>query len=267
VELEGKKAAFAAEGLEVASVSYDSVAVLKAFGDRVGITYPMLSDPESKIIRAFGILNEAVPRDSPVYGIPHPGTYVVDARGVVRAKFFEPDFRERYTPGAILMQTSPEAARQGWREVETRHLKLRYRASDDAVAGGDRAELSLEVTLKPGMHVYAPGVTGGYIPVEWSIAQGPWKAQDIRWPASRMLHLKAIRETVPVYEGRFAARRYLTFAQQAVLGTGEVKVAGTFRYQACDDRECYPPVKIPLEWSFRVLPHDPRRVPEGLRRK
>jgi peroxiredoxin len=33
--------------------------VLKSFADRQHITYPLLSDPDSKIIRAYDILNEA----------------------------------------------------------------------------------------------------------------------------------------------------------------------------------------------------------------
>ena len=45
-------------------MSYDSVAVLKNFSHRKHITYPLLSDPDSKTIRSFGILNETVPRDS-----------------------------------------------------------------------------------------------------------------------------------------------------------------------------------------------------------
>ena len=70
----------------VASISYDSVAVLKNFADRAGIHFPMLADPDSKIIRSFGILNESVPKDNFVYGVPHPGTYVVDENGVVTFK-------------------------------------------------------------------------------------------------------------------------------------------------------------------------------------
>ena len=56
--------------------------------DRRGIHFPLLSDPESKIIRAYGLLNETAPK-GPFYGIPYPGTFVLDARGVVVAKYFE----------------------------------------------------------------------------------------------------------------------------------------------------------------------------------
>ena len=81
-------------------MSYDSVAVLKSFADRRHITFPLLSDPESKIIRAFGILNETVKPGTPQFGIPYPGTFIVDAKGTVVSKYFEEDFRERVSAGS-----------------------------------------------------------------------------------------------------------------------------------------------------------------------
>ena len=48
--------------------------MLKNFAERKGLDYPLLSDPGSQIIRAFGILNDNVPKDQPMYyGIPFPG--------------------------------------------------------------------------------------------------------------------------------------------------------------------------------------------------
>jgi hypothetical protein len=269
VELGEQQAAFARAGLNVASISYDSVEVLKGFAERKGLRYPLLADPDSTIIRAFGILNETVPKGTPFYGVPYPGTYVLDARGVVKSKFFENDYKERYTAANILERTSPAAARGGWREVETRHLTLRYRASDAAVRGGSRATLELEVKLKPKMHVYAPGVQASYIPVRWDLEAGPFKSEEVRWPVARTLRLEAIKETVPVYEGSLAARRDLTFSQQKeLLAAGaDLKIKGSFRYQACDDKECYIPVTLPLEWTFRAEAHDGQRAPAELRRK
>jgi hypothetical protein len=264
VELSEKRAGFAAQGLNVASVSYDSTEVLRAFADRKGIAYPMLSDPDSKMIRDFGILNESVPKGTAFYGVPYPGTYVVNAQGVVQAKYFETDYKDRYTAGNILLRTTPAAAGDGWQQVETRHLKLRYGASDAVARGGSRVTLVLEVTLKPKMHVYAPGVEGGYIPVKWEMTG---KASEVQWPASKMLRLEAIKETVPVFEGNFAARRDVTFPQQKDLLAAGADLEGTFRYQACDERECYPPVNIPLAWKFTVEKHDAQRAPEELRRK
>ena len=272
MELQEKKAEFEKNSLKVASVSYDSVEILKSFADRVGITFPMLADPDSKIIRDFGILNESIQKGTPMYGIPYPGSYVIDARGVVQSKYFTPDYRERYTGGDILLDKPSRAGRTGWQELETPHLRLRYRASDEIVRAGNHVALRIEVSLKPKMHVYAPEVQGSYIPVQWQMAEGVWKVSAPQWPSSEKIHLKVINETLPVYKDRFAVARDVVLAQQkelaAAAGAGkEIILEGTFRYQACDDKVCYPPVNIPLKWNLRVGDLEMQRAPEALRRR
>ena len=73
-------------GIQVVGISYDAVDVLAKFSEKKGITFPLLSDPESKTIIAYSLLNkEAKGKQT---GIPYPGTYVLDKDGVVRAKLF-----------------------------------------------------------------------------------------------------------------------------------------------------------------------------------
>ena len=73
-------------GVRVVAVSYDPVNVLKDFSDQHKITYPLLSDASSKTIDAYGIRNTRVsPRQD---GIPHPGTFLIDGQGIIRAKLF-----------------------------------------------------------------------------------------------------------------------------------------------------------------------------------
>jgi len=257
----------------VCSISYDSVAVLKNFADRAGIRYPMLADSDSKIIRGFGILNESVPKDNFVYGVPHPGTYVLDENATVRAKYFEEDYRDRYTAANILWRQFGPDSGPAQATAETPHLKLSLSASDAEARPGTRVTLALEIELKRGMHVYAPGVEGGYIPIAWSMAESKgWRAEAVAWPPSKKLRLEAIKETVPVYDGKLRLGRDVTIGQNRdlapLLGADrKLEVSGTFRYQACDDKECYPPQTIPLRWTFHVNPLDSRRVPAGLQRK
>ena len=159
------------------------------------------------------------------------------------------------------------------REVaETKHLRLTTTASTPVATPGHRIVLSLEIDLKPKMHVYAPGVQG-YIPIEWKLEEGAaGKLQPVAYPASEMLHLEAINETVAVYRGHIRIRREITFGQEAALKalvtpSGEVIVKGTFRYQACDDRKCYVPEAVPLEWRFKYEGLDRTRVPSELQHK
>jgi len=255
----------------VAAVSYDRPEVLAHFAERKNIPFPLLSDPDSKVIRAFGILNEEIPAGDPAYGVPYPGVFVVDAEGIVRGKFFEEDYWERYTPGAILAHYLGALGRPVG-EAETRHLSLRWYASDDAAAPGSRIRLTVEVSLKAGMHVYAPGVEGGYIPIRWDMEKSPaWRAGEVTYPEPQKLFLKAIEETVPAYKGKLQLQRdvWLGTAKDlapVIRGEGELVLRGSFFYQACDERMCYRPERVPLEWKVRILELDRTRVPESLRR-
>ena len=262
---------FRKRGVNVAALTYDSADILNAFAARIGIQYPLLSDPASKVIRAFDILNPNVDKATPRYGIPFPGTYVINADGIVTAKYFDDDYRERSSAASILTREfgADGAVRQ---VVENTQVKITYYASDATLAPGHRASLVVEVEPKPKMHVYAPGVDR-YIPIDWQMAESKaWISFPAVYPASKRLNLPAIKETVPVYNSRIRLVRDVAVGLDAevtpVLGANRtLTVEGSFRYQACDDKECYLPKTIPLQWSFRVGQLDTQRVAEDLQRK
>jgi len=272
VELERDYSLVRKHGLGLAAISYDSVAVLKNFADRKKITFPLLSDPDSRIIRAFGILNESPKPESVQYGIPYPGTYVLDTKGRVVAKYFEEDMRERVAANAILAGRLGEPVMSSRASVEAKHAALTTAASTPIAMPGHRVLLSLEIALPAHMHVYAPGVAG-YIPVEWNIDQaGGTKLQAVQFPTPEKLYLKPIKETALVYRRKVRLTREITFGQEATLKplvttSGEVVLKGALRYQACDDRECYPPETVPVEWRFEFQGMERERAPAELQRK
>jgi len=273
VELQGNLEKFRAEGLGVAAISYDSPAVLKSFADRRHITFPLLSDPESKIIRAFGIFNEQIAEGTPQYGIPYPGTYIVDRAGRVTAKYFEDDYTQRYTSAEILVRQFGESAGAAHATVEAKHLRVSASASNVRVRSGQRSSLVLDVELGPRLHVYAPGVGGDYIPIDWSMKESPAiLPKDSAYPASKKLRLEAIHETVPVYQGTFRLVRDVTIARDAAVRPlldpeGKLSIEGALKYQACDDKICYPPETVPVRWTVQVEAHDRERAPAELQRK
>lgn len=260
------------QGLGLAAISYDSPAVLKNFADRQRIAFPLLSDPDSKIIRAFGILNETIPPGNALYGIPYPGTFIIDPQGKVVSKYFEDDYRERVSASDILTRDFGQSTESAPGVVDNRHLRIQSTASTAIALPGHRISLILDVDLKPKMHVYAPGVQG-YIPIHWTLDAGPAaRPHEFNYPPSKMMRLKVIRETVPVYRGHVRIQREITFGPENQLKplltpAGELVLKGSFRYQACDDRECYLPVVIPLEWRFRFEGLERERPPEELQRK
>jgi peroxiredoxin len=73
---------------------------LKRASERLKITFPMLSDPESETIDAYHIRNEAA--KGKAEGVPNPGTFIVDRAGIIRAKLFLEGFRDRHTTEALI---------------------------------------------------------------------------------------------------------------------------------------------------------------------
>lgn len=82
------------------AVSYDSQEVLAKFSKRAEIGFPLLSDPESKVIDAFGVRNEKA-NEGRTKGIPHPGTFLIDKDGKITAKLFY-SIRKRHSPEELL---------------------------------------------------------------------------------------------------------------------------------------------------------------------
>lgn len=255
----------------MAAISYDSLPVLKQFSTRVDITFPLLSDTQSAVIRRYGILNETVDKGTPFYGIPYPGTYILNPAGVVVSKYFEDDFRVRDTAASILLREfglEPKIHQA----TAGRHLKLTSAASDRDIHPGQRITLSVDVVPGPRIHVYAPGVKG-YIPIALTIEPSKaYRADPVIYPAAKTMNLPAIHESVPVYHSPF---RILTTVTIADAGSVEplldhsrnLTIEAKFRYQACDDRECFLPETVPLRWTVHVLPFDRQRVSEDIQRK
>jgi peroxiredoxin Q/BCP len=89
-----------AAGIQVVGVSYDSGEILAGFAQKSKITFPLLSDPDSKTITAYGLLNKEA--KGKTAGIPYPGTIMIDRGGVIRAKLFVDGFKDRHTSEALI---------------------------------------------------------------------------------------------------------------------------------------------------------------------
>ena len=201
-----------------------------------------------------------------------PGWFILDAHGVIVAKYFENDANQSYTSAAILLHrfgwTSPEPATQ----VEGKQLTATIGTSNSTVAPGQRVALTLDIDLQPNMHVYAPGVEG-YIPIDWKMEDsGTAEVHAPVLPPAEKLYLKAIDETVPAYRNHFRLTRDITISTEdklkpAVDGSGHFVVDGSLRYQACDDRVCYIPQILRLQWTFEYQALDKERVSPELERR
>lgn len=143
--------------------------------------------------------------------------------------------------------------------VLTSHLTVQAAASDASLAPGRRLSLSIEITPRKGMHVYAPG-KHTYQTVALTLAgQGLLEAHPLHYPPSAIYYFAPLDERVEVYQQAFTLVQDLTVlatpdAQTRLAGLTTVTIAGQLAYQACDDLVCYAPAKVPLAFTFDVAP-------------
>ena len=114
---------------------------------------------------------------------------------------------------------------------------------------GTRLSLFVDVTPKPGMHVYAPG-NADYIPITVKLSPTTEiKAGKVAYPKSEVMTLAD--EKVSVFQKPFRLTQDVTLDKSAKAGS-TIAVAGTVQYQACDDKVCYPPESAPVTWAVVV---------------
>ena len=115
------------------------------------------------------------------------------------------------------------------------------------------------------MHVYAPGVIG-YKAADLAVDAHPWIAlKAVRYPRSEDYHFTPLDEHVQIYARPFRIDVDVVVdaspeAQIALKDVSRMTLHGAFSYQACDDRTCFSPQTVPLQWTVAVRQLDRERV-------
>jgi AhpC/TSA family protein/cytochrome c biogenesis DsbD-like protein len=253
------------QGIAVAAVSYDPVNVLADFSARRGITFPLLSDPGSLTIKRYGIFNTTISEtNQQTYGVPFPGTFMLNADRVVTARFFEQAYQERNTVASILARLGNQVDVPAT-TISSPQLEITSLATDATVAPGSHFSIVLDVRPATGIHVYAPGVSG-YKPIALTIDAQPWVIMKAsKYPAAEDYYFKPLDEHVQVFQRPFrivqdVAVDASTEAQAALKDVTSLTLRGTLNYQACDDKVCFSPQAVPLSWTLRMRQLDRERA-------
>jgi DsbC/DsbD-like thiol-disulfide interchange protein len=129
--------------------------------------------------------------------------------------------------------------------VETMHLTVATSVSDKPSRAG-HVSLFVDVAPKPTMHVYAPG-QDGVIAVTLTLEKdAAFTAAAPKFPTPEKLLFEPLNETELVYSKPFRIVQDITRVKK-----GPLTIKGTLRYQACDDKVCFRPTNVPVEWTLR----------------
>jgi hypothetical protein len=141
----------------------------------------------------------------------------------------------------------------------TDHLSLTARLAPATLAPGGRVTLSMAITPKAGLHVYAPGSQYRAVAITLAARSGFRLEAPIAYPKPVTYVFKPLNETVLVYDAPFRLVAQLAVDPAAppvaVPPTrNEIALNASLDYQACDDRVCYLPQSVPLRFTLTSLP-------------
>jgi hypothetical protein len=138
---------------------------------------------------------------------------------------------------------------------DTMHLTVNTSINETAVAPGKKLSLTFDITPKRGMHVYAPG-KHDYQVIAVKIDPQPWlKVAPTAYPPSEIYEFKELGEKVETYGKPFTLVQDITVLNTAAAKkalASPVKLTGKLEYQACDDKVCYAPSRIPVSFDLTV---------------
>jgi peroxiredoxin len=277
IDFEASRRNFEEKGIRVASITYDSPEVLKTFAQRKNVNFELLSDPDSKVIDAFGVRNLEV--TGMQAGIAIPNYYLIGPDGVIRHRWEEDTLDNRVTANYFyetLYGAGSAAPAPTKIAAHAPHLDISVAQSDQHSAPG--ARIKLTVQLEPGKdtHLYAPGAeVNGYRALKLTLDTSElYTVLPAVYPKSTILEFPILHEKVPVFESKTivtedvtAVRSPKSIAEFSVHP--DLTVHGTLEYQACTSTTCYPPEKVPVAWTVNVRADDldKVRVAEALQRK
>jgi DsbC/DsbD-like thiol-disulfide interchange protein len=118
------------------------------------------------------------------------------------------------------------------------------------VKAGATAVVKVTATLSDGFHLNSHTPAESYlIPLSLKWTAGPVEAGEVVYPKPQLIKVPFSEKPLSVLTGKFELST--PFKVPAGTTAGPVTVTGKLRYQACNDKSCFPPktidVKVPVE--------------------
>lgn len=109
---------------------------------------------------------------------------------------------------------------------------------------GVKIEVPDAIKVAPGLHVQAnPASRPELIPLSIKVDDAKeLKVGTPLYPPGRAHRIEGSADAISVYEGSLAVGLPVEVRRDAVPGTRVLR--GSIRFQACDDRRCYPPTAV-----------------------
>ena len=124
---------------------------------------------------------------------------------------------------------------------------------ESEVRAGGTARAAVEVRLPPQLHVQSNAPRDpALIPTELTFnPPAGVRAAEIVFPKATDFQQAGLPQPLAVFEHEFAIG--VQFAVEKGTAPRTIEIPGRLRYQACDDKVCYPPQTAEVRWTLSVV--------------
>ncbi len=211
------------------------------------------------MIRELGLFNAQIVQQQAAngfgiretyFGLPYPGTFVLDEAGVVRDRWFEQNYRVRPTPSAIFEESFGANESSA---VEARahagDLSARVWAGSDTYHPLQLLNINIDLVIPDGLHVYTQPIPEGYVPLTVAIEPiDGLEVREMKLPQSKLIRLEALEESFHTLDGTVRVRVPIVLSKNI----GDVNLAVRLGYQACSNTECLMPGELKINLTLRA---------------
>jgi len=221
----------------------------------------MLSDPDSLVIKQFGILNTLINEDDhPWFGIPFPGVYITDVDGVIQSKFFEHSLALRPGTDQLVRAVAGEEVKLA-AASPSEAVTCEVSIDDAPVPPGVLRELRVSLRVPEGQHLYGAPVPSGMVATTVEIDEAEHLVVlDTVSPPTRPHVLEGTGEELAVFDGDVLLAVPFTHSAPLTSSTGATDerwsftVSGVIRWQSCDDQACGLPASEGFSFQLSTAP-------------
>ncbi|MFN0071740.1 MAG: redoxin domain-containing protein [Chloroflexota bacterium] len=247
------------------AISYDPVSALADFAERNAIEYPLLGDEGSHVIRALGLLDEALETHHAEFGgtvrdeqrgVCYPGVFILDERGVVSQRRFQRNYRVRESGASLLAQvldispsdeTAPET-------VDGPLVQIAARLDSPTYWRYQRLRVIVDLAIAPGAHLFAHPTPAEYTPLSIEVTADRAVIGAPSLPAPVPFQLAGHGEQLWVHAGQLRIAVPLEFVMDRGEPMGDQTIGVRLRYQACTATICEPPREVMIQLVARERP-------------
>ncbi len=122
-----------------------------------------------------------------------------------------------------------------------------------AVVSGKTSQVKIDCRVTQGFHINSNKPNSELlIPTEFKFSlPTELMIAGVTYPAGQQLTFPFMpNEPLSVYSGDFEVVANVRASQHAAAGT--YRVHATLKYQACNDRQCFPPKTMPVDFDVKV---------------